>query len=439
MGDVDVFGAAVAAVAAARAAVAGLLGPSWSQVNAPDLLTLAGQVEQLSRLTGAVQIGLAGELDTRGVAAAHGSASTGALLRNTLLISQGEARARVAAAAVLLPRTSPSGATAGPVLPLLAAAVTAGTIGVEQARVVVATMNKLPAAVDPQTRELCQRLLVDNAVLTEPVPFAVFARMVAASCDPDGDLDPTPPSEKVELTLGTRNPGTGLTRLTGLLDDLGVETLSQAISGLARPIPGIDGGPDPRSAATRRAHGLLEALRRYLDNALAPVSGSEQPHITVTIDLEALRTGTGTGSLEHGGPISAAQARVLACDAKIIPAVLGSPSQVLDIGTATRVFPAAIRRAITLRDKGCTWPGCDRPPAWTDAHHVRHWATGTAPTAYDNAVLLCRHHHTQIHYGHWAIHFHPDGTPEYTPPPWIDPHQTPRRNTHHHATRQLRT
>ncbi len=439
MGDADVFGAAVAGVAAARAAVTALPGTGWCRVSGPGLLTLAGQVEQLARLVGAVQIALAGQLDTRGVAAAHGCASTAALLRNTLLISQGEARARVAAAGATLPRVHPSGAISAPLLPVLAAAVSTGTIGVEQARVTVATMTKLPAGVDEQTRELCQRLLVDNAVLTEPVPFAVFARMVAASCDPDGDLDPTPPGDKVELSLGTRNPSTGMTRLTGQLDDLGVETLSQAITGLARPIPGTDGGPDPRSAATRRGHGLLEALRRYLDNAQAPVTGGEQPHITVTIDLHALRTGTGTGTLEHGGPISAAQARALACDAKIIPAVLGSPSQVLDIGTATRVFPAAIRRAITLRDKGCTWPGCDRPPAWTDAHHVQHWATGTAPTAYHNAVLLCRHHHTHIHHGHWTIHFHPDGTPEYTPPPWIDPTQTPRRNTHHHTTQQLRT
>jgi hypothetical protein len=250
MGDVDVFASAVAAVVAARAAVAALAGLSWSRVGGRGLLTVAGQVEQLSRLTGAVQIGLAGELHTRGVAAAHGSASTAALLRNTLLISQGEARARVAAAAVVLPRVCPSGATAGPVLPLLAAAVTAGTIGADQARVVVATMNGLPAAVDPDTRELCQRLLVDNAVVTEPVPFAVFARMVAASCDPDGDLDPTPPSDKVELTLGTRNPGSGLTRLTGLLDDLGVETLSQAITALARPRPAAGRACWKRCAAT---------------------------------------------------------------------------------------------------------------------------------------------------------------------------------------------
>ena len=85
---------------------------------------------------------------------------------------------------------------------------------------------------------------------------------------------------------------------------------------------------------------------------------------------------------------------MLACDAKIIPAVLGSKSQVLDVGAAARLFPTAVRRAIVLRDKGCVWPGCDRPAGWCDAHHVDFWANG-GPTSFDNGVLLCRRHHTR--------------------------------------------
>ena len=94
-------------------------------------------------------------------------------------------------------------------------------------------------------------------------------------------------------------------------------------------------------------------LRRYLDLGDAPVQGGERPHVTVTIDLQDLRNGVGAATLEHGGPISAGEARMLACDARIIPAVLGGASQVLDVGAASRSFPAAIRRAITLRDRGC--------------------------------------------------------------------------------------
>jgi uncharacterized protein DUF222 len=114
----------------------------------------------------------------------------------------------------------------------------------------------------------------------------------------------------------------------------------------------------------------VEVLRRFLDVGFAPTQGGERPHVTVTMDIDALHGRLGTAMLDHGGPISAAHARMLACDAMIIPAVLGSASQVLDMGTAVRLFPNAIRRAITLRDRGCVFPGCDRPASWCDCHRV---------------------------------------------------------------------
>ena len=279
-------------------------------------------------------------------------------------------------ARAVLPREAPTGMDLDPVLPLLGEALVDGVIGLEQTRIIVATMKGLPARVDPQTRDLVQKTLVEAGITTEPEPFAEFARMIALTCDPDGTLDEPNPTDKVELTLGTRNPVTGLTRFTGRLDDYGVEVLGQATDGLAAPQPGVDGTPDPRSAATRRGQALIEALHRYLDVGDLPTQGGERPHITLTMDYADLQRAVGAATLEHGGPISAGQARMLACDAKIIPAVLGSRSQVLDVGAAARLFPTAVRRAITLRDKGCVWPGCDRPAGWCDAHHVRHWADG---------------------------------------------------------------
>ena len=152
------------------------------------------------------------------------------------------------------------------------------------------------------------------------------------------------------------------------------------------------------------------------------------------MDLDALRGRFGTAVLDHGGPITAAQARMLACDAMIIPAVLGSGSQVLDVGTAVRLFPQPIRRAITLRDRGCTFPGCDRPATWCDCHHVKAWADG-GPTSLANGVLLCPHHHRQIHRGHWEIRFAADGVPEYLPPTVDRPE--PHTTEKHHAPQPL--
>ena len=314
----------------------------------PDdgLLSLAQLMERVGRLVYAAQVQLTGQIDTRGVAERFGCTSTGALLRQSLNISAGDAAARVRAARAVLPRDLPTGGEAPPVLPLLGAALAQGAVGVEQTRTVVGTMNQLPAKVDHDTRELAQQLLVRHARINEPTVFAAFARQVALRCDPDGKLDERDPVDKVELTLGARSPSTGLTGFRGFLDDLGVETLSQAIDGLARPRPAGDGAPDPRPAPVRRGQALIEALRRYLDTGQPPIQGGERPHVTVTMDRDALLGRLGAAVLEHGGPISAAQARMLACDALIIPAVLGSNSQVLDVGTANRVFTAAVRRAI---------------------------------------------------------------------------------------------
>ncbi len=658
MSEPDVFAAATRVVESARAAVVDITCTEFWKVPDRDLLTLARRVEQVARLVHTAQVHLAGEVDTRGIAAAHGAASTAGLLRTALGVSQGDARSLVATAAVVLPRDVPSGGELPPALPLLAGALAEGGLGVAQTRTVVSTMRKLPATVDEATRDLVQQQLVAQGRVTEPAPFAVFARAILVTLDQDGkDFDQDPPADHMEFTLGTRNPNTGLTRITGQVDDIGVEIINQAIDTLSKPQPGttstsndntsgntgsgtggqgstggqgrtggqgggtdagsgggngrtdgMDGAnsssgvnshpgsgngsgggaaggsgngnsgggggvggrgggnrngggnggrrggkwaADPRPAATRRAQAILEALRRFLDLGDAPLHGGERPHITVTMTLQDLlgpQTGTtaractcaattrtadanttngnshgnsngtdavtvsgpgdrtgaggsdhgvngsnrhgadrdggnsagrdgtgssGTGSsgtgrgersigtnggngrhstgaphdrgpghnpapksgpppvLDYGGPITPAQARTLACDARIIPAVLGGSSQVLDIGTSNRLFPPHIRRAIALRDKGCTFPGCDRPPGWTDAHHISFWADN-GRTAYHNGCLLCRHHHSEIHRGHWTITIAPDGVPDFTPPPWVDPTRTPQRNTLHH-------
>jgi len=402
------------------------------------LLAFAPLLERVTRLTFAAQLHLTGEIDTRRIATAHGYPNTAALLRGTLQISAHDAATRVRTARAVLPQQQLSGGQTPPVLPGLADALAAGTIGADQTRTIVHTMNGLPPAMDPDTRDLVADLLVEHGQLTEPHPFAAFARMVALTCDPDGKLDERNPAEKVELTIGARNTDTGLTTLKGKLDDLGVELLAQAIDGLAAPRPAADGTPDPRTPAARRGQALKEMLRRYLDLGDAPVQGGERPHITVTIDLQDLKNAVGAATLEHGGPISAGQARMLACDARIIPAVLGGASQVLDVGAASRSFPVAISRAITLRDRGCCWPGCDRPAGWCDRHHIRHWVDD-GPSSYENGCLLCPFHHAEIHRGHWQVQMAPDGIPEFIPPKWVDPRQVPRRNTLHHLTTTLRT
>ena len=110
---------------------------------------------------------------------------------------------------------------------------------------------------------------------------------------------------------------------------------------------------------------------------------------------------SGTASIRHGvtgyGQIlSPAEARMFACDAQIIPAVLGTEGEILDMGRSKRLITPGLRDYLHARDKGCSYPGCSAPPSWCDGHHIIHWARG-GPTDRDNLALLCRHHHTVVH------------------------------------------
>jgi hypothetical protein len=116
----------------------------------------------------------------------------------------------------------------------------------------------------------------------------------------------------------------------------------------------------------------------------------------------------------------------------LLPAVLGTAGQVLDLGRERRLFTGPIRRALILRDGGCAFPGCDRPSRWCHGHHVVGWQDG-GETCLANAVLLCAFHHRMIHEPRgWTVFIaRDDGLPTFVPPPWVDPRQRPRRNQYH--------
>ncbi|WP_249777328.1 HNH endonuclease signature motif containing protein, partial [Arthrobacter sp. C9C5] len=134
----------------------------------------------------------------------------------------------------------------------------------------------------------------------------------------------------------------------------------------------------------------------------------------------------GTGTLAFTGPVTAATIRKIACDADIIPVLLGSRGRILDVGRTSRIFPPHIRKAITARDQGCAFPGCTIPAPWCEAHHITYWSTGGS-TSTNNGTLLCSHHHHLTHKEQWTIQIRA-GIPWFIPPPHLDPRQTPRRN-----------
>jgi hypothetical protein len=303
--------------------------------------------------------------------------------------------------------------------------------------------------------------------------------------NPDGPEpdDSTPSVPDRELSL--RRKRTGVWELNGKFDDETGTRANALLDSLAERRTGDD-GPDLRSPQERYGDAFSDAVDLALNSPDLPMQAGERTHVLVTVPLETLRnaiatadraapenpaphdsharaetsrvkrTGpstarpggtkedpkaahpdhthktTGTARLGDSGEISAADARLLACDSSVIPAVLGSKSEPLDLGRLRRLITAGLRRALHLRDRGCAFPGCHRPPRHCQGHHVRHWADG-GPTSLGNLVLLCGHHHRLLHRSGWQVRIAPDELPEFIPPEFIDRRRKPRRNNVHRS------
>ena len=120
------------------------------------------------------------------------------------------------------------------------------------------------------------------------------------------------------------------------------------------------------------------------------------------MNLDDLRDGAGFATTESGEDLSPETVRRMACDSEVIPVVLGSSSEVLDVGRHMRLASVAIWRALVVRDRHCRFPGCTRPPIMCHAHHLIHWLHG-GETSLENLLLLCGHHHRLIQSGPWII------------------------------------
>jgi hypothetical protein len=221
--------------------------------------------------------------------------------------------------------------------------------------------------------------------------------------------------------LSFGSDGFGLHHMRGQFDPESAAVIAAALDGLAKPLASTADGPDPRSPGQRYADALVEVCRRQLNSGELPSRGGAKPQLVLTMDMKKLQSSVGSGLLDTGDALAPETVRKLACDAQVIPSILGTDGQPLDLGRAARTFAPWQRRPLALRDgHGCSFPGCDRPIAWCDAHHIVHWIDGGS-TDLANGVLLCTHHHTLIHHGDWAIRIATDRRPEFIPPAWIDP------------------
>ncbi len=288
-------------------------------------------------------------------------------------------------------------------------AVVSGVLPVRSAAVVISEADKLLPSITEDARPTVLAGLIRIAAKDGPRECRRLRPELLAKYGIEGQLQLEQDAAKRYVALSqpyVDEMGVAEYRLT--LDPEGKAVLEAALGPLSAPRP-VEGERDLRSSDRRRGEALVALVRRGVAAAdKGPRHTKSQ--LFVTVDLETLRSGlTGAGvsmgGADAGTVLAPETVRRLACDATIIPTVMGVAGAVVDLGMEVRLFtPAQIKR-LWLRDQHCSYPGCDMPPMWTDAHHLIHWAD-SGPTDLSNAALLCERHHTVVHnrrYAGWLV------------------------------------
>ncbi|HXV92801.1 MAG TPA: DUF222 domain-containing protein [Pseudonocardia sp.] len=347
--------------------------------------------------------------------------------RDLLGWDRAEARRRVQAAEQVCERIGLDGQVLPARLPATAAAFAAGRAGLRHVDAVAAALAS-PAAVrlSPGIWAGAEAELADKAACYTPSELRGYAVRLVDQLDQDGpEPDDREPDPVDELYLTPSPDGRGGT-LKGRFDDPALyAAIATVIDARSAPL----GRDDARGPARRRAEALAEVCGFALDHApteLLPSGGGRRPHLDVHIRLEELEQRARAAVLDFGGTLTSEGLRLLACDAAVAPIVLGGAGQPLDVGRATRTIPDGLRRAVASRDRRCAFPGCDRPPSWTQIHHILEWERG-GDTVLSNLVMLCRTHHRLLHHSGWVVRIR-DGLPEFIPPRWVYPEQKPAEN-----------
>jgi hypothetical protein len=317
-------------------------------------------------------------------------AADGALSATAWLAHQGGLRASTARGLLSLAHRLANA-------PLTAAGLGAGVLTPDQA-CLLAHASSSPCTAAFQAAE---GWLIDQARRLSVEQLGVLVQRWRERAEAQASLDADVDAGFAGRHLHASITFDGTVAVDGELDpDTGavVVTALNAAMEADRDVPGEPARPRPQ----RRADALGVICRHYLDTAALPRGGGERPHLGVIVDLAGL-TGPGPGHCvtDSGVAVSAGTVRQWACDAGVHPIFTRGPQEILSLGRRTRIISPALRRALTVRDRHCRFPGCDRPASWCDVHHLRHWLHG-GRTDLPNLMLLCRRHHRLLHHG-WTI------------------------------------
>ena len=329
-------------------------------------------------------------------------------------------------------------------------AALAGEVGVGQARAIAAGMGELPATLSDGQRDAAVGLFLTKGADLPAAKIKALAPQILAEVAPEqvltiedtlSMLDAQRERAHRRRAFSWTRDGDGSVLLKGSLPELAAEPFIQMIeAGVeSERRAGRDRAQDRRpedfrTGDQRRADALLTLAAAWQDARHAPTVAGDRPRIVVTLREADLRDrAEQAGLLADGTQISAGDLRRLCCDADLTPIVLGTNSEILDVGRTQRLVTPPIRRALSIRDGGCTFPGCQTPDSRCDAHHITPWWAG-GTTSIDNLVLLCPHHHGIVEPprlwevpppDRWEVQLNQLGLPEFIPPRLRDPNRQP--------------
>ncbi|WP_282005024.1 HNH endonuclease signature motif containing protein [Propioniciclava sinopodophylli] len=465
------------ALAGARSLLASIDHAGRRRLDAEARLGLVSEVVALGRQVEALRVVLIAEADRAKAAETARGTSMKTLLAVSSKVTAAEAASWV------------YGGQEVTAHPLVAQAALSGEVSVAQARSIDRVLGELPATLTAGQRAEAEQFLLDKAALVDAQDLAKQTRTVLEQVAPETDavedelsrLDAQRKQAWAGRSLVFSNDRRGSVVFKGQLpilegeafkrlveahalsnrraveqaadrhDEAGLRSFEQrtadgliALVAGRSPEPARFGEPAEGHRAPERvegssAHSMSSSTRPGFPES-AEVSSSPagtstssgrtstpgKPTVVVTLSFDdVLNRVEQAGVLASGEKVTAGELRRLACDATIVPIVLGSASQPLDVGRDQRLVTPSIRKALEARDKRCAFPGCRVPPSGCEAHHIIPWWLG-GDTALGNMVLLCPHHHGTIEpprfFDHsspptrWAVHIAHDGHPVFTPP-----------------------
>jgi len=375
-----------------------------------QLTRLSGELSRAISANGAL---VAGEVDRRstpslgsvGLAQSAGYRTPQQLLRIVTGASSGEAAQAVAVGRIA------SGADERAWLEPVGSAVATGSLAPTSAQAIATGLDGT-AGVSPEELTAAATQLCAEAMTLDADTLFKRARALRDELD-DGGIAGREAARREQRSLRLFRRPNGMSRLTWEMDP---ETAALVGDVYDRATSPRRGGPrfsesplaaqiadDPRSTDQLASDVFTQLLIAGGDADSSQLLGSGAPSVRVLVDSKAVADSAGHGQLEgQHDPVSIETVERLACAGSVLE-ITTRDGQPIDVGREQRLYTRRQRIALAARDGGCRWPDCDRPPSWTEAHHIHHWARDGGRTDVADGVLLCRHHHLLVHNNHWEI------------------------------------